>query len=137
MTTVDAPTIPPIRLTELTDCGGCAAKLGAGCASCIVASQRLTEARRVGEAALYVDLASAAVHVGYARALAVSGDHERAAFELESALLCEAQPPELATAHALLARERLTMGDTAGARKHHDEALRLDPNNPEARSLKL
>jgi selenide,water dikinase len=29
MTTVDAPTIPPIRLTELTDCGGCAAKLGA------------------------------------------------------------------------------------------------------------
>jgi selenide,water dikinase len=29
MTTVDAPSIPPIRLTELTDCGGCAAKLGA------------------------------------------------------------------------------------------------------------
>jgi selenide,water dikinase len=27
MTTLDAP--PPIRLTELTDCGGCAAKLGA------------------------------------------------------------------------------------------------------------
>jgi selenide, water dikinase len=29
MTTVDAATIPPIRLTALTDCGGCAAKLGA------------------------------------------------------------------------------------------------------------
>ena len=29
MPTVDAPTLPPIRLTELTDCGGCAAKLGA------------------------------------------------------------------------------------------------------------
>ena len=29
MTTVDAPSPPPIRLTELTDCGGCAAKLGA------------------------------------------------------------------------------------------------------------
>ena len=27
MTTLD--TMPPIRLTELTDCGGCAAKLGA------------------------------------------------------------------------------------------------------------
>ena len=27
MTTLDAP--PPIRLTDLTDCGGCAAKLGA------------------------------------------------------------------------------------------------------------
>jgi selenide,water dikinase len=29
MTTLDAPRLPPIRLTELTDCGGCAAKLGA------------------------------------------------------------------------------------------------------------
>jgi len=29
VTTVAAPILPPIRLTELTDCGGCAAKLGA------------------------------------------------------------------------------------------------------------
>jgi selenide,water dikinase len=29
MTTLEASTLPPIRLTELTDCGGCAAKLGA------------------------------------------------------------------------------------------------------------
>ena len=29
MTTLDAPSLPSIRLTELTDCGGCAAKLGA------------------------------------------------------------------------------------------------------------
>jgi selenide,water dikinase len=29
MTAPVAPTLPPIRLTELTDCGGCAAKLGA------------------------------------------------------------------------------------------------------------
>jgi selenide, water dikinase len=29
MTALDAPTLPPIRLTDLTDCGGCAAKLGA------------------------------------------------------------------------------------------------------------
>ena len=29
MTTIEAPRLPPIRLTELTDCGGCAAKLGA------------------------------------------------------------------------------------------------------------
>jgi selenide, water dikinase len=29
MTTLDAPRTPAIRLTELTDCGGCAAKLGA------------------------------------------------------------------------------------------------------------
>jgi selenide,water dikinase len=29
VTTIDAPRLPAIRLTELTDCGGCAAKLGA------------------------------------------------------------------------------------------------------------
>jgi len=29
MTTLQPPTMPPFRLTELTDCGGCAAKLGA------------------------------------------------------------------------------------------------------------
>ena len=29
MTTLGAPTLPPLRLTELTDCGGCGAKLGA------------------------------------------------------------------------------------------------------------
>jgi selenide,water dikinase len=29
MTALDAPALPPFRLTELTDCGGCAAKLGA------------------------------------------------------------------------------------------------------------
>jgi selenide,water dikinase len=29
VTTLDAPRLPTIRLTELTDCGGCAAKLGA------------------------------------------------------------------------------------------------------------
>jgi selenide,water dikinase len=29
MTAVSAPALPPFRLTELTDCGGCAAKLGA------------------------------------------------------------------------------------------------------------
>jgi selenide,water dikinase len=29
VTTLERPALPPIRLTELTDCGGCAAKLGA------------------------------------------------------------------------------------------------------------
>jgi selenide,water dikinase len=29
VTMLDAPSLPPIRLTEVTDCGGCAAKLGA------------------------------------------------------------------------------------------------------------
>ena len=103
----------------------------------LVEARAWDEAKRVGESALYVDVQSADVHTGYARALAATGDHEKAAFELESALLCEAKPAEKATAHALLARERLALGDPAGAKTHRDEALKLDPENPDARALKL
>ncbi len=103
----------------------------------LVGAKKWDEARRVGEAALYVDVESAGIHTDYARALAATGDHETAAFELESALLCEAKPADRATQHALLARERQTLGDTAAARAHRDEALKLDPQNADARSLKL
>jgi predicted Zn-dependent protease len=103
----------------------------------LVEAKRWDEAKSVGEAAIYVDVETAVVHLNYARALSATGDHTTAAFELESALLCEAKPPEKATAHALLARERLALGDPAGARLHRDEALKLDPDNPEARGLKL
>jgi tetratricopeptide (TPR) repeat protein len=103
----------------------------------LVAAKSWGEAKRTGEAALYVDVESAAIHTDYARALSATGDHEAAAFELESALLCDAMPPERATAHALLARERQSLGDVAGARAHRDEALKLDPQNAEARALKL
>ncbi|HEY8038512.1 MAG TPA: tetratricopeptide repeat protein [Polyangiaceae bacterium] len=102
----------------------------------LVEAKRWDEAKRTGEAALYVDVESAPVHVGYARALSATGDHETAAFELESALLCDAKPPEKAEAHALLARERLTLGDASAARTHRDEALKLDPGNADARALK-
>jgi tetratricopeptide (TPR) repeat protein len=103
----------------------------------LVSAGQWDEARRVGQAALYVDLASAANHVNYARALAATGDHETAAFELESALLCDGTPPEKATAHALLAHEHLALGDAAGAQAHRDQALRLDPGNAEAKALRL
>jgi tetratricopeptide (TPR) repeat protein len=95
------------------------------------------EAKRVGEAAIYVDLESAAVHVGYARALSATGDHPTSAFELESALVCDGKPQEKAAIHVLLARERQALGDTAGALAHRDEALKLDPGSAEARGLKL
>ena len=103
----------------------------------LVETKKWDEAKRVGEAALYVDIQSADVHLGYARALAETGDHETAAFELESALLCDSKPPEKAEAHALLAREKLALGDMPSARSHRDEALRLDPGNVDARALKL
>jgi tetratricopeptide (TPR) repeat protein len=103
----------------------------------LVAAKSWDEARRTGEAAIYVDVESAAIHTDYARALSATGDHEAASYELESALLCDAKPPEKATAHALLAQERQSLGDVAGARAHRDEALKLDPQNAEARALKL
>jgi tetratricopeptide (TPR) repeat protein len=103
----------------------------------LVADKKWDEARRVGEAALYVDVESASIHTDYARALAATGDHATAAFELESALLCEAEPAEKATQHALLARERQALGDVSAARTHRDEALKLDPQNAEARALRL
>jgi tetratricopeptide (TPR) repeat protein len=103
----------------------------------LVDSKLWDEAKRVGESALYVDVESAAVHVGYARALSATADHIAAAFELESAILCDSKPEEKAIAHALLGRERLTLGDVAAARAQRDEALKLDPNNTEARDLKL
>ncbi|HEY5243961.1 MAG TPA: hypothetical protein VIJ22_20910, partial [Polyangiaceae bacterium] len=103
----------------------------------LVEAKRWDEARRVGEGALFIDVQSAEVHTGYARALAATGDHETAAYELESALLCQSKPAEKATAHALLAREKLAMGDAAGARAERDEAVKLDPENAEAKGLKL
>ncbi|MBV9945403.1 MAG: hypothetical protein JOZ69_00975 [Myxococcales bacterium] len=103
----------------------------------LVGEGRWDEARRAGESAVFVDVHDAAIHVGYARALSATGDHEAAAFELESAILCESKPEEKATAHALLARERLTLGDAATARTHRDEALKLDPGCAEAKALKL
>jgi tetratricopeptide (TPR) repeat protein len=102
----------------------------------LVAAKHWDEAKRVGASAIYVDVEDAAIHLEYAQALAATGDHETAAFELETAILCESKPAEKATAHALLARERLALGDATSARAHRDEALRLDPTNADARSLK-
>jgi cellulose synthase operon protein C len=103
----------------------------------LVDGAQWAEARRVGESAIYVDVESAQVHVDYARALAATGDHEAAAFELESALLCEQKPPERAITLALLAVERLALGDAAGARARRDEALKVDPDNAAAKRLKI
>ncbi|MBK8251851.1 MAG: tetratricopeptide repeat protein [Polyangiaceae bacterium] len=46
------------------------------------------EARKVGESAIFVDVANAEIHRLYARALARTGNHLSAIFELNSAVLC-------------------------------------------------
>jgi tetratricopeptide (TPR) repeat protein len=103
----------------------------------LVDGKRWDEAKRVGQSAIYVDVESAEMHVNYARALSATGDHATAAFELESALLCDAKPSQKAITLALLAAERLALGDAAAARARRDEALKLDPACAEARALKL
>jgi tetratricopeptide (TPR) repeat protein len=95
------------------------------------------EAKKVGESALFVDVESPVMHSNYARALAATGAHDKAVYELESALACDGKPPELATAHALLARELLALHRNADAKGHLAEALRLDPANAEAATLKI
>jgi tetratricopeptide (TPR) repeat protein len=95
------------------------------------------EAKKVGESAIFVDVESPLMHTNYARALAATGAHDKAEYELESALVCDGKPPEMATAHALLARELVALHRNADAKVHLAEALRLDPTNAEAAALKI
>ena len=103
----------------------------------LVDKQLWDEAKKVGEGAIYVDVESFDVHLGYARALSALGYHDKAAFEVESATMCKAKEKELAAAQALWAKELLATGDASGARGHRDEALKLDPSNAEAKALKI
>jgi tetratricopeptide (TPR) repeat protein len=102
----------------------------------LVQARKWDEAKSVGESAVFVDVESASTHTGYARALAALGAHDKAIFELESAVLCSSPSKDLATAHALLAAE-LVSRNPSEARKHVAEALKLDPENPEAKGLHI
>jgi cellulose synthase operon protein C len=101
----------------------------------LVAEKQWDEARRVGEGAVFVDVTSGPIHVLYARALAAQGIHDKAAYELESALVSGLSDKEKATAHALLARSMAGLKKPADAARHKAEALKLDPDNAEAKSL--
>ena len=79
----------------------------------------------------------AQTHTLYARALSATNAHDTAAFELESALLCPGKPPEKATAHALLAQELVALKRSPEAKKHLEEALKLDPDNADAKAVKV
>jgi tetratricopeptide (TPR) repeat protein len=103
----------------------------------LVAQKQWNEARRVGESAVFVDVTGGPTHVLYARALQAQGVHDKAAFELETALLANMKDKEKATVHALLAQSLAASKKTAEARNHRDEALKLDPENAEAKALKL
>jgi tetratricopeptide (TPR) repeat protein len=94
-------------------------------------------ARDVGSAAMYVDVLSAESHALYGKALAALGDHETAAFEFESASLCDKPAKESARILALWARELLALGRVDEAKLRRDAALKEDPQCAEARSIDL
>ena len=103
----------------------------------LVAKKSWEEARKVGESAVFVDVLGGQTHTLYARALSAQGAHDKAAYELESAVLCKLKDKEMATAHALLAGEYVTLKRPADAKKHLDQALKLDPDNADAKNVKL
>jgi tetratricopeptide (TPR) repeat protein len=103
----------------------------------LVGTSQYAEAKSVGESAIFVDPESHAIHTLYALALAATGEHAKAVFELESALLCNPPATDASTIHARLAKEHLALGNGAKAKAEKGEALRLDPSNTEAASLKI
>jgi len=68
----------------------------------LVARGAFAEAVSVGEAAINADITGFGTHRAFAEALAKTGNTKRARFELESALLCEAEAGELAEAKTAL-----------------------------------
>lgn len=103
----------------------------------LVARKQWDEARRIGESAVFVDVTGGSTHMLYARALQATNAHEKALFELETALLTTLKDTEKATAHGLFAQSLLALKKKAEASKHRDEALKLDPENAEAKAVKL
>jgi cytochrome c-type biogenesis protein CcmH/NrfG len=85
---------------------------------------------KLGDVAVYADMAGFTTHRLFAEALAETGNKERAVFELESATLSPAEPDELASAHRKLAELYASVGrgrDAAKARKRAQEIAASAP----------
>jgi tetratricopeptide (TPR) repeat protein len=90
---------------------------------------------RVGERAVFVDVASATVHTLYGIALGKVGQRDKAVFELESALLCKPEPKDAAAIYVEMAKMLKASGKPDKAKAAAAEALRLDPGHKEAGPL--
>jgi tetratricopeptide (TPR) repeat protein len=91
----------------------------------LVQRKELDEARRVGEAAVYVDVESVETHRLYGEALLGSGMRKEALFEFESAVRCAGSPAELSAVHTRLAELLEGSGDKTGAASHRKAAADL------------
>ena len=82
------------------------------------------EAVKIGDVAIYADTEGFTTHRLFGEALAQTGNQQRAVFELESALLSQAEPQELAETETRLAGLYAGAGrgrDAAKARKRAQE----------------
>jgi tetratricopeptide (TPR) repeat protein len=91
--------------------------------------------REFGEMALYINPYDADLHVDLGDAYAATGALDQALWEYDSAL--KADPPlrRPAVAELGLARAYLAKKDMAGAKRALQAALKLEPDNAEAREL--
>jgi cellulose synthase operon protein C len=104
----------------------------------LIEAKQWDEARRLGEGAIFVDVMGGQTHALYARALAAQNAHDKAVYEYETALTAGfKEKKDQATTHALLAQSLVALKRNADATKHRDEAVKLDPDNAEAKAIKL
>jgi tetratricopeptide (TPR) repeat protein len=90
----------------------------------LIGKKAWAEAVKVGDVAIYADTEGFTTHRLFGEALAQAGNQQRAAFELESALLSQAEPQELAETETRLAGLYAAAGrgrDAAKARKRAQE----------------
>jgi tetratricopeptide (TPR) repeat protein len=96
----------------------------------LVEKKGWAEAVKLGDAAVFADMEGFDTHRFFAEALAQTGDTKRAVFELESATLSPAEPPQLAEAHRRLAELYSSVGrarDAAKARQRAQELVAVPP----------
>jgi tetratricopeptide (TPR) repeat protein len=84
------------------------------------------EARRVGESALFIDVQNPKVHRLYARALARTGRHLSAVYELNSALICKPRPKEQAEIYDDLGRAYDKLGEAEMAKQAREYKRQID-----------
>ena len=92
------------------------------------------EARKIGEAAIYVDVTNPTVHFLYARALARTGRHVSAIFELNSAIISRPKPDEAAQIYRMMAEGYKKLGRAeyaAKAEKYAEQAKAMRPPSDE------
>ncbi len=96
----------------------------------LVDQKQWDRAVAAGEMAIWVDLSNIEIHRLYARALEGAGERKQALFELESAVLGDGRPAEVAQAHLALADAYQKRGMAQKARQEIQKAKALESSAP-------